>query len=367
MSEGLILGGPTHEAPLGILVALYLLMMSAAEGLIFLGVWRFWQKGPGKSLTFGLLWAATIMALGPLNLLLDLSQPFRFINLYKTFVITSPPSWGAMVLPWFITFSLLFIWFHLRIEVLKIEQPRKALVWAALLPWITENKLSLELAVKMAKGVSLMALIAAVIMMIYTSMIVFIPFSRSVWASLPMMILFAASAIAVGASLYGWGACRYGFSEDGVFWRKVGQRALLLEGIVILLLLTPLFQYPGRGETVFQIFWQEEPLSVCFELLLGIVLPFFMLRQNQSSSLWSGSAALLILLGAAQTRYNLVAGLMNVTVSGRELMEFEILPWEMMVIVVIVGTVVISSELLVSIFYPLKPSIFFKRWLQRSM
>lgn len=105
-----------HELPLSILVAVYFYMTGLSAGSFILstlaygfGMERF--KPLGK---VGVIMAVVLLGLAPLNLIADLSQPFRFWHLLLYLNPTSPITYGTFLLSLYPLNCLIYAFFMFK-------------------------------------------------------------------------------------------------------------------------------------------------------------------------------------------------------------------------------------------------------------
>ncbi len=89
-----------HELPLGLLIANYFYLTGLSAGSFILSTLAYGfgiekYKPVGK---VGVVLATVLLILAPVNLFLDLEQPFRFWHLFLYLRITSPITWGSFLL-----------------------------------------------------------------------------------------------------------------------------------------------------------------------------------------------------------------------------------------------------------------------------
>lgn len=89
-----------HELPLGLLIASYFYLTGLSAGSFILSTLAYGfgiekYKPVGK---VGVVLATLLLILAPINLFLDLEQPFRFWHLFLYLRITSPITWGSFLL-----------------------------------------------------------------------------------------------------------------------------------------------------------------------------------------------------------------------------------------------------------------------------
>lgn len=89
-----------HEAPLGLPIAIYFYMTGLSAGSFILstmaygfGIKRYRPLGK-----VGVVLAAILLAMAPLNLIIDLGQPLRFWHLFPYLQSTSPITYGSFLL-----------------------------------------------------------------------------------------------------------------------------------------------------------------------------------------------------------------------------------------------------------------------------
>lgn len=115
-SEVEMLYNVPHEMPLTILIAIYFYMTGLSAGSFILstlaygfGIERF--KPLGK---VGVVMATLLLALAPLNLIADMSQPFRFWHLFLFLNPSSPITYGSFLLTLYPVNCLVYGYFMFR-------------------------------------------------------------------------------------------------------------------------------------------------------------------------------------------------------------------------------------------------------------
>lgn len=366
MEPGIYLSGPMHEAPLGLLVAAYLFFTSVSEGLVLLTAFGLWFHDDKFSphLPLGISIALVMGMIGALPLMIDLAQPLRFINLYKTFVITSPPSWGALILPVYMGFLSALGWLLLRRYIVQSKTQDPLLMLIAGLPFISKEVLPVKKVTELAKWSAIPASFAAMAMMTYTGMIIGVPFGSTLWPSLSLPLLYACSAVATGSVLYLWGIKQYSsrIKASGELVAPLVSKilifALLGECVIMLLSILNVFAYPDRQVTLLHMIFTAHKVPFLAETFLGIVLPIVILyKVKEPTTGIYGFCASLVLAGSLVTRISLVSGLTFVSVTGREFMEFQIDSFELIVSMILATMIVMLSYLLLSKLYPNNSSI----------
>jgi len=194
-------------------IPLYLFVGGLAAGLIFFASY-FFLKGkeeeypiPVKVAPFV---APIVIVLGLIALLIDLRHPAYFWQLYTTIRIESPMSWGAWTLGAIMPLSIL--WPISYIYDIKnyfdgrlCKMPFKLISWLIkmierywFLEWVY------DWTVKLRKPIAIINLILAIILGVYTGILLSAFNARPLWNTSILGPLFLVSGISTGAAAIMW-------------------------------------------------------------------------------------------------------------------------------------------------------------------
>ena len=100
MEDVTVVYNVSHEAPLGIPIAIYFYLTGLSAGSFILSTLAY-GFGIKKFLPIskvGVVLAVMLLVLAPINLIIDLAQPLRFWHLFPYLQFTSPITWGTFLL-----------------------------------------------------------------------------------------------------------------------------------------------------------------------------------------------------------------------------------------------------------------------------
>ncbi len=194
-------------------IPLYLFVGGLAAGLIFFASY-FYLKGKEKEYPMAIkiapLLAPIVIVLGLIALILDLRHPAYFWQLYTTIRLDSPMSWGAWTLGAIMPLSIL--WPLSYIQDIKnyfgdwtFKMPYKLLVWFIKMIdryWII--KWVYELSIKFRKPIAITNLILAIILGVYTGILLSAFNARPLWNTSILGPLFLVSGLSTGAATIMW-------------------------------------------------------------------------------------------------------------------------------------------------------------------
>jgi len=355
MQPGVYTYGVSHEASLGVFIVAYLFLTSVSEGLILLSVYGWWRNTPTwrSIVPLGAICGWVTAAIAPLNLLLDLAQPMHFLNLYTNFNAASPLSWGAYILVGYETAVAMFAWSVVRLYVEKQPLPAPLLKKICCLDVFSSGEANTKAVHKMAKWGGIFAVVFAAALIVYTGALVGIPFGRTLMANIPLPVLYAVSALAVGAALYLWLITRYKVAvneELMVDIKRILTGCLIGEMVILALLFTNPFTPVPYGYTSIAKGFGAHRVLFSLEIVLGLLMPLLLLRVTKRPHF--GIIAVAVLLGSLTTRFNLVAGLQYVTVTGREFIRFAPEPVEWLLVVLLITATGLVSVVLANYLCP---------------
>lgn len=162
-----------HEMPLGILIANYFYLTGLSAGSFILstlaygfGIQRY--KPISKS---AIILATVLLLVAPINLVVDLEQPFRFYHLFLYFNFTSPITYGSFLLTVYPICCIVYTYYMFR-----------------------EN-------LKLAKICGLVGIPLALLVHGYTGFIMALGKARILWNTALMPTIFLVSAMVSGLAL----------------------------------------------------------------------------------------------------------------------------------------------------------------------
>ena len=194
-------------------IPLYLFVGGLAAGLIFFASY-FYLKGKEKEYPIAIkvapMLAPIVIVLGLIALLLDLRHPAYFWQLYTTIRLDSPMSWGAWTLGAIMPLSILWPLSYIQdiknyFEDWKFKMPHKLIVWVIKMIdkyWII--KWVYELSIKFRKPIAIINLILAIILGVYTGILLSAFNARPLWNTSILGPLFLVSGLSTGAATIMW-------------------------------------------------------------------------------------------------------------------------------------------------------------------
>jgi Ni/Fe-hydrogenase subunit HybB-like protein len=282
-----------HEMPLSILIAIYFYMTGLSAGSFILstlaygfGMERF--KPLGK---VGVVMAIVLLALAPLNLIADLTQPFRFWHLLLFFNPTSPISYGTFLLTAYPVNCLIYGYFMFQ-----------------------GNK-------RLTRIFGLIGIPLAVSVHGYTGFILALGKAHALWNTALMPTLFLVSAMVSGIALMILVVMikdRFFSEERTINMDAIGGLVTMLVGAILVdlflvfsdiaVLLTA--DAEARESASLILTGQFAPYFVGLELFLGSLIPLliFTLPFTRRRVPALGVAAVLVMVGIMAMRYVMVIG-----------------------------------------------------------
>ena len=203
-------------------IPLYLFLGGLAAGLLFFAA-LYYILGKEKQMPTTVKWATFLaspaLIIGLLALFLDLRHKAYFWRLYTTIRFESPMSWGAWTL--LIITPLAMIW---SASYLKELVP----AWDWKFKWL--NKFE-KYVISQRKAIAWMMVIFAVILGIYTGILLSAFNARPLWNTSVLGFLFLASGLSSGAAVIMW------MSRDKIERHLMSKIDLLIIGIEIFLII----------------------------------------------------------------------------------------------------------------------------------
>ncbi len=201
MNEELIISGrniPYIDPHLNIWhwpIPVYLFLGGLAAGILFFAAY-FTLAGREKELPTAVKWATFLapfaLVIGLLALIVDLKHPLYAWRLFMTIRLESPMSWGAWTLMAITPLSLLWAGSYLR-ELIPSWNWRFVWLWR-LEQWTIRNR----------KALAWPMIVLAVILGIYTGILLSAFNARPLWNTALLGPLFLVSGLSTGAALIMW-------------------------------------------------------------------------------------------------------------------------------------------------------------------
>ncbi len=282
-----------HEMPLGILIATYFYLTGLSAGSFILSTLAYGfgiQKYKPISRSAIILATALLMA-APINLIVDLEQPFRFYHLFLYFNFTSPITYGSFLLTIYPISCIVYGYFMFR-ENLKVAKvcgligiPLALLVHGytgfilalgkARILWNTALMPTIFLVSAMVSGIAMMILVVLI-------MSIFKPKQREVFNDL---------AFDLGKLLV---------------FTIIADLALI--GCDILILLTS--HHDAYHAAILILTGSFAPLFMGVEIFLGSIIPLMLLLlpYTRKSLISHAVASVFVMIGIYAMRYVMVVG-----------------------------------------------------------
>ncbi|SEA46462.1 Polysulphide reductase, NrfD [Desulfuromusa kysingii] len=302
----------------------FMIQVSAACSALAAAQRAFGIKALEPYASFGLILGLGLGITAPLNLILELHQPLRFISMIYNTHFTSPLSWGVFILLSYMTVIALFALVILR----QTLQQRHVSGSGSLATMIVRSGKTSE---KSLRLLAYLALVAACCVFLYSSMDLAAVKGRDLWHSSIVPIIFICSAMAASAGLITLFAVLTG--------RKNPEHFKLLRGWMAFFLLLQLFAQvlwfliafvfgDSLGRYAF-----DYILSAGFQnfIVLGlggaILLPMVLLYFSSQSKAMLLFASVLTLAGAYLVRWNIIVTGQQIPRSGLEMTPFSADLW----------------------------------------
>lgn len=282
-----------YEMPLGIPIAIYFYMTGLSAGSFIIstlaygfGMVKF--KPLGK---VGVSLAIILLMLAPINLMIDLEQPFRFWELFYYINLTSPISYGSFLLSIYPVNCLIYAFFMFKGDM------------------------------KRTKFFGLCGIPLALLVHGYTGFILALGKARILWNTALMPVIFLVSAMVSGIAMM----ILVLVIKDKYFSRERKiNTSLLLDlatmlsmsiifdlGLIITDILVLFSSHDDAWETALLILQGKFAFSfVGIELILGAFIPLILISYFKRTQKIAGVclASVLVMIGIFAMRYVMVLG-----------------------------------------------------------
>jgi tetrathionate reductase subunit C len=318
--------GPSQHVYWGMTSIQFFFMIQLSAACIALAAAQraFTTKSLRPYRNFGLLLGLSLGIVAPLNLILELHQPLRFVSmLYRTH-LSSPLSWGVFVLLCYMALTGLFTFAVLRRDLHHRGVTEKGLLFkliAGRSP-IGENGL---------RVLAYLTLSAACAVFLYSSMDLAAVNGRDLWHSSIVPVIFICSALAASAGLVMIFALITGRDNPEHFSRLRGWMAFFLSlqlfAEVLWFLVT--FVFGDRlGRFAFEYILQAGFQNfIVLGLGCTILLPLMLLYLSRSSRPILLIASILTLAGAYLVRWNIIVTGQELPRSGTAMSQLDTSIW----------------------------------------
>lgn len=282
-----------HEMPLGIPIATYFYLTGLSAGSFILSTLAYGfgiQKYKPISRSAIILATVLLMA-APINLIIDLEQPFRFYHLFLYFNFTSPITYGSFLLSIYPICCIVYAYYMFR-----------------------EN-------LPLAKICGLIGIPLALLVHGYTGFILALGKARVLWNTALMPTIFLVSAMVSGLALMilvvlitsifkpgqrdTYKELAFNLGRILVFTIIID---LALIGCDILVLLTS--HHDAHHAAMLILTGSFAPYFLGVEIIIGSIIPLllFILPYTRKSLISHAVASVLVMIGIYAMRYVMVVG-----------------------------------------------------------
>lgn len=278
-------------------IPVYLFLGGLAAGILFFAA-LYTILGKEKEMPTTVKWATFLvpgaLVLGLFALFLDLKHKLFFWQLYTTVKLESPMSWGAWVL--MIITPLSFIW---AASYLKEAIPG----WSWKFRWIETFE---SWVIKNRKGLSWVMIVLAVILGIYTGILLSAFNARPLWNTSILGPLFLVSGMSTGVAAIMW------MSKDHYERRTMSKIDLLLIAIELFFITHLFMGFMASTEVQIEAaqLFLGGPFTVSFwslVVVLGLVFPAILeIMELRGYRIPISIPAFLILFGGLAFRFIMV-------------------------------------------------------------
>jgi protein NrfD len=176
-------------------IALYLFLGGLAAGVLFFAAY-YVIRGKEEEFPAAVKWAPVVvpiaLVIGLLALIVDLKNPMNAFRLYMTIKIESPMSWGAWTLLAVTPLSIIWVASYLK-ELIP--------TWDWKLSWLNAFE---AFVIKNRKAMAWIMIVLAVILGIYTGILLSAFNARPLWNTALLGPLFLVSGLSTGAATIMW-------------------------------------------------------------------------------------------------------------------------------------------------------------------
>lgn len=289
-----------HELPLSVLLAIYFFMTGLSAGSFLLSTlaYGFGMKQFKPIGKVGVVLAILLLAMAPLTLIVDMTQPFRLWHLFLYLNPTSPVTWGSFLLTIYPINCLVYAFFMFKGDA------------------------------RLTKTFGLIGVPLAISVHGYTGFILAMGKARALWNTALMPTLFLVSAMVSGIALM---ILVIILKDRFLSEHKQVNKEIVFQ-LVNLLVVTLLLDMFLIGSDVAVLLTSDaearegallllsggfSPYFVGLELILGSLIPLIILNnpltRNRIPAV--AVASVLVMIGIMAMRYNMVIGGQSVPLS----------------------------------------------------
>jgi len=278
-------------------IPIYLFLGGLAAGILFFAS-LYTILGKEKEMPTTVKWAPFLvpgaLVLGLFALFLDLKHQLFFWRLYTTIRLESPMSWGAWVLMFITPLSMVWVASYLR-ELIPS--------WNWKFQWLKDAE---ALAIKNRKPMAWVLMILAIILGIYTGILLSAFNARPLWNNAILGPLFLVSGMSTGVAVIMW-------MSKSHYERKVLSRIDLLLIVIELFFITHMIMGSLAGsqamiEAIDLFLGGEFTVSFwVFVIILGLIFPAALeILELRGYKVPIAIPAFLILMGGLVFRFIMV-------------------------------------------------------------
>ncbi len=278
-------------------IPIYLFLGGLAAGILFFAS-LYTILGKEKEMPTTVKWAPFLvpgaLVLGLFALFLDLKHQLFFWRLYTTIRLESPMSWGAWVLMFITPLSMVWVASYLR-ELIPS--------WNWKFQWLKDAE---ALAIKNRKPMAWVIMILAIILGIYTGILLSAFNARPLWNNAILGPLFLVSGMSTGVAVIMW-------MSKSHYERKVLSRIDLLLIVIELFFITHMIMGSLAGsqamiEAIDLFLGGEFTVSFwVFVIILGLIFPAALeILELRGYKVPIAIPAFLILMGGLVFRFIMV-------------------------------------------------------------
>lgn len=337
---------------IGIAMYIYLSGMSAGSFILGATADALGQERYRPLAKLGVVSALLLLAIAPIFLILDLSQPTRayYTMLYPN--PTSVMSWGVFLLSIYGLVCAIYAWLLFRPDVVRLIDRIPHLSIRALVQQLMRlvgmyglDEATMARDRRWSKVIASIGTGLALGLAGYTGFILAVVAARDMWHSAMIPVLFLFSALVSGTALLlillvlnDRFFSTPGERTDEGLVRDLGVRLrhLFVEDVAFLIFWLMTLNFSGvTGKDSLWVL-TEGPFQNSFlgvQIFVGSLIPLLILYSRFGQSV-AGlvSAGFLILVGIAAMRYNIVIGGQALPMSRGELVEYSLSPFETVVV-----------------------------------
>ncbi len=296
-------------------IPLYLFVGGLAAGLIFFASY-FYLKGDEDKYPIAVkvapFLAPIVIILGLIALLIDLRHPAYFWQLYTTIRIESPMSWGAWTLGAIMPLSILWPLSYIKdlqkyFDNRLCKMPFKLISWAIkmierywFLTWIY------DWTIKLRKPIAIINLVLAIILGVYTGILLSAFNARPLWNTSLLGPLFLVSGVSTGAAAIMWMAKDH---SEKLAFSKIDLLLIAVELFFIVHMFMGFLASTAVQQEAAQLFLGGEFTAVFWGLFVGVglILPAILeIMELFHFKIPTAVPAFLVLLGGLVFRFIMV-------------------------------------------------------------